>query len=98
MAKVSAIQAQLEAAAGRTQTPAPPNAPANDGATRPLPGAAAKSKSREGRVHVGAWLPEAYSRNILLVRAKTGLSVKTIFANALNDLFRAHNIPVIDEE
>ena len=37
------------------------------------------------------------ARNILLVRAKTGLPVKTIFANALNDLFRAHNIPVIDE-
>jgi len=58
----------------------------------------AKAKSREGRVHVGAWLPEAYSRNILLVRAKTGLPVKSIFANALNDIFRAHNIPVIDEE
>ncbi len=49
-------------------------------------------------MHVGAWLPEAYSRNILLVRAKTGLPVKGIFANALNDLFRYHNIPVIDEE
>jgi hypothetical protein len=76
MAKVSAMQAQLEAAAGRN---APP-------------------KSREGRVHVGAWLPEAYSRNILLVRAQTGLSVKAIFAKALNDLFLSHNIPVIDEE
>lgn len=57
-----------------------------------------KPKSREGRVHVGAWLPEAYSRNILLVRAKTGLPVKSVFATALNDLFRAHNIPVIDED
>ncbi len=94
MAKVSAIQAQLEAAAGRTQPPvaAPATVPVAQLAT---PG---KPKSREGRVHVGAWLPEAYSRNILLVRAKTGLPVKTIFANALNDLFRAHNIPVIDEE
>jgi hypothetical protein len=94
MAKVSAIQAQLEAAAGRTQTPP---APAHDVAPviRPV---ATKAKSREGRVHVGAWLPEAYGRNILLVRAKTGLPVKTIFANALNDLFRTHNIPVIDEE
>ena len=93
MAKVSAIQAQLEAAAGRTQPPAPvAQEPAT---TRP---AATKPPSREGRVHVGAWLPESYSRNILLVRAKTGLPVKTIFATALNDLFRAHNIPVIDEE
>ena len=96
MAKVSAIQAQLEAAAGRAQTP--PAAPAPETASAAKPGAASKAKSREGRVHVGAWLPEAYSRNILLVRAKTGLPVKAIFANALNDLFRAHNVPVIDEE
>jgi len=94
MAKVSAIQAQLEAVAGRTQTP---TAQAQEIAPAVRP-AAAKPKSREGRVHVGAWLPEAYSRNILLVRAKTGLPVKTIFAGALNDVFRAHNIPVIDEE
>jgi len=96
MAKVSAIQAQLEAAAGRSQpqvTPAQEAAPVVRTTTTK-----AKPNSREGRVHVGAWLPEVYSRNILLVRAKTGLSVKTIFAQALNDLFRAHNIPVIDEE
>jgi hypothetical protein len=94
VAKVSAIQAQLEAAAGR---PVKPATALDEGqpASRP---AAAKPKTREGRVHVGAWLPEAYSRNILLVRAKTGLPVKSIFANALNDLFRSHNIPVIDEE
>ncbi len=94
MVKVSAIQAQLEAAAGRAAKPSvvPDEA---QSASRPV---TTKAKSREGRVHVGAWLPEAYSRNILLVRAKTGLPVKTIFANALNDIFRAHNIPVIDEE
>lgn len=96
MAKVSAIQAQLEAAAGRSQaTPAPASTQETAPVSMPVP---AKAKSREGRVHVGAWLPEAYSRNILLVRAKTGLPVKSIFANALNDIFRAHNIPVIDEE
>jgi hypothetical protein len=96
MPKVSAIQAQLEAAAGRSQ---PQAAPVQEAAPviRPVT-SNAPPKSREGRVHVGAWLPEAYSRNILLVRAKTGLSVKTIFAQALNDVFRAHNIPVIDEE
>lgn len=98
MAKVSAIQAQLEAAAGRTQATAVPIPSEHETGSTPSVGAIAKPKSRQGRVHVGAWLPEAYSRNILLVRAKTGLPVKTIFANALNDLFRAHNIPVIDEE
>jgi hypothetical protein len=96
MGKVSAIQAQLDAAAGRSQPQAvtvQESAPVTSSATSKV-----TPKSREGRVHVGAWLPEAYSRNILLVRAKTGLSVKTIFAQALNDVFRAHNIPVIDEE
>ncbi len=85
MAKVADMAAQL-AAAARPQSATDTTATSS------------KPKSREGRVHVGAWLPEAYSRNILLVRAKTGLPVKTIFAQALNDLFRAHNIPVIDEE
>ena len=94
MAKVSAIQAQLEAVAERQQTSAP-SVEVPRTAEQP---AAAKPPSRKGRVHVGAWLPEAYSRNILLVRAKTGLPVKAIFATALNDLFRAHNIPVIDED
>ena len=89
MAKVSAMQAQLEAAAGRAAPPEPATA-ARAGVAKP--------KSREGRVHVGAWLPEAYSRNILLVRAQTGLPVKAIFAKALNELFLAHNIPAIDKE
>jgi hypothetical protein len=96
MAKVSAIQAQLEKAAGRSQPQAAP--PSQEAAPVIRVATKAKPNSREGRVHVGAWLPEAYSRNILLVRAKTGLPVKTIFAQALNDLFRTHNIPVIDEE
>ncbi len=95
MAKVSAIQAQLNKAAGRMPTPAADSGSEDVAAA---PKATTKAKSREGRVHVGAWLPEAYSRNILMVRAKTGLPVKTIFAQALNDIFRAHNIPVIDEE
>ncbi len=95
VAKVSAIQAQLEAAAGRSGKPSAGATDEPQPTPRPV---SAKPKTREGRVHVGAWLPEAYSRNILLVRAKTGLPVKSIFANALNDLFRAHNIPVIDEE
>ena len=91
MAKVSDMAAQLAAAAN------PQLAPAAE-AQLEVAGTKSKPKSREGQVHVGAWLPEAYSRNILLVRAKTGLPVRTIFAQALNDLFRAHNIPVIDEQ
>jgi hypothetical protein len=99
MAKMNAIQAQLEAAAGRKPATAttPPELAATSVKAAPRT-TSRKPASREGRVHVGAWLPEAYSRNILLMRAKTGLPVKTIFATALNDLFRAHGVPVIDEE
>ena len=50
MARVSAMQAQREAAAGR-------NAPTE--AATAAPSSIAKPKSREGRVHVGAWLPES---------------------------------------
>jgi hypothetical protein len=92
MGKLNAIRAQLEAAAGRG------SAPVEQEATSSAPRSAAAVKSREGRVHVGAWLPKAYASNILLVRAKTGLPVKTIFAIALNDVFRANNVPVIDED
>lgn len=92
MSKVSTMQAHLAAAAGRAEQAPPAQL------THATSVTSSKPKSREGRVHVGAWLPEAYSRNLLLVRAKTGMAPKVIFAAALNDLFRAHNIPVIDEE
>ncbi len=95
MGKISAIQAQLDAAAGRAPKPDPTPEPSEPAAPK-VP--TVRPKTREGRVHVGAWLPELYSRNILLVRAKTGLPVKAIFAKALNDIFREHNIPVIDED
>jgi hypothetical protein len=97
MAKISAIQAQLDKAAGRETKAETTPVPSESEPVAPR-AVAARPKTREGRVHVGAWLPEAYSRNILLVRAKTGLPVKTIFAKALNELFREHGVPELDEE
>ena len=32
----------------------------------------------------------------MLVRAETGEDVKTLLARALNELFRAHKVPVVD--
>jgi hypothetical protein len=99
--KMNAMAAQLAAAAGRAPAaPAPAPLPKAGSFTPPMASSATTTRppSREGRVHVGAWLPEAYQRHILLVRAKTGLPVKTIFATALNDLFRTHGVPEIDEE
>lgn len=56
----------------------------------------AKSASREGKVHVGGYLPSDFKRSLMLVRAQTGEDVQTLIAKALNDLFRAHDVPVVD--
>lgn len=97
MAKVSAIQAQLERAAGRK----PPvvtvqNNAGHSAMDKQLP--SAKAPSRAGRVHIGAYLPGDFKRSLMLVRAQTGDDVQTLLARALNDLFRAHNVPVIEVE
>lgn len=57
---------------------------------------AAKAPSREGKIHIGAYLPADFKRSLMLVRAQTGEDVQTLIAKALNDLFRAHNVPVVD--
>jgi hypothetical protein len=54
-----------------------------------------KPSSREGKIHIGAYLPEDFKRSLMLVRAQTGEDVQTLIAKALNDLFRAHNVPVV---
>lgn len=51
---------------------------------------------REGKVHLGAYLPADFKRSLRLVQAQTGEDVQTIFARALNELFRSHNVPVIE--
>jgi hypothetical protein len=55
-----------------------------------------KPSSREGKIHIGAYLPGDFKRSLMLVRAQTGEDVQTLIAKALNDLFRAHNVPVVD--
>jgi hypothetical protein len=57
---------------------------------------APKTPSREGKIHIGAYLPGDFKRSLMLVRAQTGQDVQTLIAQALNDLFRAHNVPVVD--
>jgi len=57
-----------------------------------------KPPSRAGKVHVGAYLPGDFKRSLMLVRAQTGHDVQTLIAQALNDLFRAHNVPVVDHD
>jgi hypothetical protein len=96
MAKMAAIQAQLEQARGRGSAASAP-APATASQTpESVPGY--KAPSRAGKTHIGAYLHPDFKRSLLLVRAQTGKDVQSLVAQALNDLFRAHNVPVIDHD
>ncbi len=105
MSKFSAIQQQLEKASGRKRTAdvaAPPVAapmtpPALVEAPRPA-AASYKAPSREGKIHVGAYLNPDFKRSLRLVQAQTGEDVQRLLARALNELFRAHNVPVVDQD
>jgi hypothetical protein len=108
MSKFSAIQQQLEKASGRkgpavvlsppVVAPTPMPAPANTEAA-PAPRVASyKAPSREGKTHIGAYLNPDFKRSMRLVQAQTGEDVQQLLARALNELFRAHNVPVVDQE
>jgi hypothetical protein len=92
MSKVNALQASLERAAGRA-SPVQPPAPI---ARQAEPSPASRPPSREGKVHIGAYLPAGFKSSLRLVQAQTGEDTQTLIARALNDLFRSHNVPVID--
>ncbi len=95
MSKMASLQAGLDRIAGRTAG-AGPASPA------PLVQEAAKSgtkaPSREGKVHIGAYLPSGFKSSLRLVQAQTGEDTQTLIARALNELFRGHNVPVIDPD
>jgi hypothetical protein len=88
MSKINAIQAQLERAASLT----PPKA-AN---TSTAPSSAARTASREGKTHIGAYLSPGFKSSLRLVQAQTGEDTQTLIARALNELFRSHKVPVVD--
>jgi hypothetical protein len=96
MSNMSEIQRRLEQASGkaaRAPAPeAPPAAPEPTTAKRPV------APSREGKVHVGAYLPPDYLRNLRMLKATTDKPIEQLLARALNDLFRANNLPVIDSD
>jgi hypothetical protein len=103
--KMAEIQAQLLRASGRASAPFAPPAPAAPAATAPAPaapGTAAprpaptKAPSREGSIHIGAYLHPDFKTSLRLVQARTGKDIQSLLADALNELFRAHNAPVVD--
>lgn len=95
MSKIASLQAGLSRAAGRQPIPAAITVSEEAEAPRSPP-ASAKAPSREGKVHIGAYLPGGFKSSLRLVQAQTGEDTQTLIARALNELFRGHNVPVID--
>jgi hypothetical protein len=93
MSKIASLQAGLDRVAGRSAANAQPAAPAPSRAEE-----VAQTASRKGKVHIGAYLPDGFRSSVRLVQAQTGEDTQTLLARALNDLFRSHNVPVIDPE
>jgi hypothetical protein len=56
-----------------------------------------RAPSRIGKKQIGAWLDPDFDRSLLLIMAKapTGTDKQTLIAEALNDLFRKYNVPVV---
>ena len=94
MSKISSLQAQLNKAAGKVP---PPEASTPPQVLEPTTSQTAKTSSRAGRVHIGAYLPEGFKSSLRLVQAQTGEDTQTIIARALNDVFRACNVPVVGD-
>jgi hypothetical protein len=81
MAKMAGIQRQIERATGRR------TAKTMDRSGAP---------SRKGQIHIGAYLHPDFKTSIRLVQAQTGMDIQTLLAHALNELFRAHKVPVVE--
>jgi hypothetical protein len=95
VSKMTDIQRQLERATGRaagSSVAAPVQQPSPE-----VPPASAKAPSREGKIHIGAYLHPDFKTSLRLVQARTGKDIQALLADALNELFRAHNAPVVDK-
>lgn len=64
----------------------------------PTAGPSYMAPSRAGKTNLTAYLSQDYKRNMRLLQAKTGHSLQTLIAEALNDLFSKYDVPVIDHE
>jgi hypothetical protein len=98
MSKVSALQASLQKASGKAQTAPAPSLPVQSAGTSAPSASAYKAPSREGKVHIGAYVHPDFKRSLRLVQAQTGEDVQTLVVRALNGLFSSYNVPVVDRD
>lgn len=89
--KVAEMQAQLERIQGR-------NAANNSTAKMEVTATDRKEAtgSRDGKAHIGAYLDPAYRKSLRMVQAQTDQDLQQLLSEALNDLFRKYNVPVLD--
>lgn len=88
MKKPNALQAALSKSVGASQ-PLELDRPA-----RSAPEAKAGA-SRDGLVNVSSWQPPQFKQNLLMLKALGKGDVQSLMAEALNDLFAKHNMPVV---
>ena len=87
--KANQRAARMQAALAEAQRDKAPSAPAS---------APPVANSRKGKTHIGAYLDPAFRKSLRMVQAKTDDDMQALIAQALNDLFRKHNVPVVSQE
>ncbi len=91
MSKMDALRQQLDRTNPASVPVAPKLAAVEDAtvtAKRPAP--------RDGKVHIGAYLPPAFKSSLRLVQAQTNKDVQALVAEALNELFHKYKVPQVD--
>ena len=53
--------------------------------------------SREGKTNITAYLSPDFKASLRLIQARTGASLQTLIAEALNDLFSKYDVPTVRE-
>jgi hypothetical protein len=91
--KMADIQRQLERATGHASVAAK----VRQSVSPTMEPTEAKAPSREGKIHIGAYLDPDFKTSLRLVQARTGKNIQALLAEALNDLFRSHSAPVVDK-
>jgi Antitoxin-like ribbon-helix-helix len=87
--------AELQKALQETTNPAPQVTAVP---REPVSRAALVAASREGRVHVGGYFHPQVRKSLRMIQVQTDENFETLILRALNELFRAHNVPVVDQE
>jgi hypothetical protein len=91
MSKMTALKQQLE-----RSNPQPEAVKAQTSANTAPPPAVTRAPSRDGKVHVGAYLAPGFKSSLRLVQAQTNKDVQSLVAEALNELFHKYQVPQVD--